>query len=84
MSTAVNISLDEFLARLDREDGQREELIEGELIVSPAATVWQADIVRRLRLNLAVLEQQNYVIANDFGCILDELSMPTPDLAAVQ
>ena len=38
MSTAVlpsEMSLEEFQARPEREDGQCEELIEGELIVSP-------------------------------------------------
>jgi hypothetical protein len=32
------------MLRLDREDGQKEELIEGDLIVSPAAEVWHAAI----------------------------------------
>jgi len=42
VSTALNIplSLEEFMLRPDRDDGQKEELIEGELIVSPAAKVW--------------------------------------------
>jgi hypothetical protein len=35
MGTAVQIALDEFLARSERADFQREEIIEGELIVSP-------------------------------------------------
>ena len=84
MSTAVKLSLDEFLARPEREDGQTEELIEGVLIVSPAAKVWHAEIVRRLRLSLFPLERdQHYVLANDFACILGDLSMPAPDLSAV-
>jgi len=35
MNTAVYITLDEFTGRPEREDEQREELIEGELIVLP-------------------------------------------------
>jgi Uma2 family endonuclease len=72
MSTAVrhHISLEEFMARPDREDNQREELIEGELIVSPGAKVWHAAIVRALRLRLTSFEQQGYVLSNDFSCIL--------------
>jgi Uma2 family endonuclease len=86
MGTAVQtVTLDEFLTRPEREDGQREELIEGEVIVSPGAKVWHAAIVRRLRLGLSPLEQERgYVVASDFACILGEKSMPAPDLAAVQ
>ena len=85
MSTALNIplSLEEFMLRPDREDGQKEELIEGELIVSPAAKLWRAAIVDRLRDNLAPLKQLGYIVGNDFSCILGNLSMPAPDLAAV-
>ncbi|MDQ2840627.1 MAG: Uma2 family endonuclease [Acidobacteriota bacterium] len=87
MSTAVHhhITLEQFLARPDREDDQREELIEGELILSPSAKVPHAAIVRRLRLGLAPLEQrQSYAIVNDISCILGDGSMPAPDLAVIQ
>jgi Uma2 family endonuclease len=85
VSTALNISLSlkEFMGRPEREDGQREELIEGELIVSPAAKVWHAAIVRRLRVQLAQLEKAGFVLAYDFACVLGRISMPAPDLAAV-
>jgi Uma2 family endonuclease len=85
MSTALStsLSLEEFMQRPDREDGQKEELIEGELIVSPAAQVWHAAIVERLRDHLTPLKQHGFVIGNDFSCILGGRSMPAPDLAAV-
>jgi len=85
VSTALNVSLslEEFIARPEREDGQPEELIEGELIVSPAAKVWHAAIVGRLRLQLSALKQLGYMVENDFACILGRVSMPAPDLAAV-
>ena len=85
MSTALNIplSLEEFILRPDREDGQKEELIEGELILSSAAKVWHAAIVRRLRGKLAHLEELGYIVGNDFACTLGARSMPAPDLAAV-
>jgi Uma2 family endonuclease len=85
VSTALNIplSLEEFMLRPDREDGQKEELIEGELIVSPAAKVWHAAIVRRLRGKVAPLEELGYIVGNDFACTLGGRSMPAPDLAAV-
>ena len=83
MGTAVGLTLEEFLARPDREDGQREELIHGELIVSPGAKVSHPAVVGRLRKSLASLEEHGYVLANDFARVLGR-SMPIPDLAAVQ
>ena len=64
MSTAVHISLEEFIARPDREDDQREEFIEGEVIVSPAAKAWHADIVRLLRDQLLALKELGFVLVN--------------------
>ena len=85
MATAVQLlSLEEFLARPDREDDQREELIDGELILSPGAKVSQSEIVARVRTALASLEQQGFVLRNDFSCVLGTRSMPVPDLAAVR
>ena len=85
MSTAfhTSLSLEEFLRRPDRDDGQREELIEGELILSPSAKAWHADIVRRLQRRLVPLEGKGYALVNDSSCILGKHSMPAPDLAAV-
>ncbi len=71
------------MLRPDREDGQKEELIEGELIVSPAAKVWHAAIVDRLRERLAKLKDAGFVLPSDFSCVLGSISMPAPDLAAV-
>jgi hypothetical protein len=46
MDAALELfSLHEFLARPDRDDHQREELIDGELIVSPGAKVSHAALV---------------------------------------
>lgn len=86
MSTAftASLSLEEFLRRPDRDDGQREELIEGELILSPSAKAWHADIVRRLRRKLSRLEEEGYALVNDSSCILGKHSMPAPDLAVVK
>lgn len=85
MSTAVLLmSLEEFLARPDREDGQWEELIEGELIVSPNVKATHSEIVRRLSRRLAALEEQGFVVLTDFACILPQHSMPNPDLGVVR
>ena len=83
MATALTLTLNEFLARPERDDSQREELIEGELVVSPGAKVSRAYMVERLRESLRPLKQQDFIISNDFSCILAPHSMPVPDLAAV-
>jgi Uma2 family endonuclease len=85
VSTAFNTSLsvEEFLRRPECHDGQREELIEGEVILSPSAKAWHTDIVRRLRVKLALLEDRGYALINDSSCVLGKRSMPAPDLAAV-
>lgn len=83
LEVPIPLSLEEFQLRPDREDGQREELIEGELILSPAAQVWPAAIARRLRKALLPLEDRGFALVNDFSCILGRFSMPAPDLAAV-
>jgi len=83
MSTAVLLTLEEFIARPEREDWQKEELIEGELIVSPGAKVSHAYVVDELRKGLRPLEEHGFVVSNDFSCILRPRSMPIPDLAAV-
>jgi len=82
MSTAVHISLEEFLVRPDREDNQREELLEGELLVSPSAKLSHAMIVTRLRIGLTPLEHKGFMLVNDSACIVGQ-SMPIPDLAAI-
>jgi Uma2 family endonuclease len=85
MSTAVHpITLEEFIARPDREDDRREELIEGELIVSPGARTDHSEIVELLREQLSAgLNQKGYVLRYDFSCVLGSHSMPGPDLVAV-
>jgi predicted N-acetyltransferase YhbS len=74
MSTAVLLTLEEFIARPERDDSQKEELIEGELIVSPDAKVSHAYIVDQLREGLRPLRKQGFVVTNDFGCILNPRS----------
>jgi len=84
MSTAVQITLGEFIARPEREDDQREELIEGVVVLSPGPQHWHAWTVEQLREQLAPLKKKGYVLMNDFSCILGDRSMPVPDLAAIR
>jgi Uma2 family endonuclease len=77
------ITLDDFLARPEREDGLREELIEGEIVLSPGPKPLHAQIIRKLREALMPLEAQGYVVAGDFSVMLTPQSMPWPDLGVV-
>jgi Uma2 family endonuclease len=87
MSTALQsitpITLEEFLLRPDREDGQKEELIEGEIVLSPEPRPSHAEILERLRELLRPLKEKGFAIAGGFSCILRPRSMPGPDLAAI-
>ncbi len=86
MSTAVlpgEMSLEEFLTRPEREDGYREELIEGELVLSPDPKADHAYIVEKLREALRPLLAKGYFITNNSSCVLPPRSMPSPDLLVV-
>ncbi|HEX4772227.1 MAG TPA: Uma2 family endonuclease [Bryobacteraceae bacterium] len=83
-STAIHIvTLEEFLRRPERADGQREELIEGEIVLSPEPKPLHAQIVGRLREALAPLKQQGFVIEGPFGCQLPN-TLPGPDLGVMR
>jgi Uma2 family endonuclease len=84
MSNAIQpVALEEFLARQERSNGQREELIEGEIVLSPEPKPLHAEIIRRLREALMPLEKQGLLIQQGFGIILPPNSVPGPELAAI-
>ena len=85
MSTiAAPLTVEEFLARSEREDGCVEELIDGEVIVSPNAKYNHSLIVTRLVKALLPLEDQGFVVLGEVTCYLDERSLPNPDVAVVR
>ncbi len=79
-----SISLEEFLSRPDRIDGRREELIEGELVLSPEPKPSHAEIIHRLHTALAPLENVGFVIRGGFSLTLSPDSAPGPHLAAIR
>lgn len=86
MSTAslpVEMSLREFQSRATPKSGEREELIEGELVVAPDPKADHAYIVEVIREALRPLLAQGYFIANNTSCVLPPRSMPSPDLFVV-
>lgn len=84
MATVTLVSVEEYLELPPREDGVTDELIEGEIVLSPSAKPLHAKIVRRLLKLLEPVEASGYELGTDFGCILGDYSLPGPDLAAIR
>lgn len=78
-------TIEEFLRRPSRTDGQHEELIEGEVCVSPNVKMGHTEVVRLLGVALRPLEANGYVILTDFACAFTRKleSLPNPDLGVL-
>ncbi len=75
------ISIDDFLSRPEREDGFQEELIEGEIVLSPNAKKRHNDVVSRIERKLLPLEDQGFVVRGEVACRLSPKSLPNTDAA---
>ncbi len=73
--------MDDFLSRPEREDGFHEELIEGEVVLSPNAKKRHNDIVSRIERKLLPLEDQGFVVRREVACRLSPKSLPNTDAA---
>lgn len=78
------MTVEEFLERPPSEDGFTEELIEGEIVLSPLAKPLHARIARRIRNVLAPIEAMGFEVISDFGCLLGKNSLLGPDVAVVR
>jgi len=86
MSTAVQphlMTVEEFLERPERWDGNHEELIEGEIYVSPNNKPRHNEVVRRIERRLLPLEQQGFVVLGEVACRVTDSSLPNTDAAVV-
>lgn len=86
MSTAVQphpMSVEEFLERPERWDGNHEELIEGKVYVSPNDKPRHNEVVRRIERQLLPLEQQGFVVLGEVACRVTDSSLPNTDAAVV-
>jgi Uma2 family endonuclease len=86
MSTAVQphpMSVEEFLERPERWDGNHEELIEGEIYVSPNNKPRHNEVVRRIERQLLPLEQQGFIVLGEVACRVTDSSLPNTDAAVV-
>jgi Uma2 family endonuclease len=84
MSTASHIvSLEEYL-KVKAPDGTKDELIEGEVVISPSGSAVHALIIKRLgRLLDDALEGSGFEVNFDLSIIVDPVSppsMPRPDV----
>ena len=84
MATSTLLSVQEYLQLDPRQDGLNDELIEGEVVLSPSAKPLHATVVRRITRLIEALESRGYELRTDFGCILGEHSLPGPDLALIR
>ena len=77
------ISVEEFLRRPPRADGWGEELIDGEVILSPNAKKLHTNASSRVFKLLLPLEQHGFIVLGEVACRLTADSLPNTDAAVV-
>jgi len=77
------MSVEEFLERPERWDGNHEELVEGEIYVSPNSKPRHNELVSRIERRLLPLEQQGYVVHGEVTCRVTDSSLPNTDVAVI-
>ena len=87
MSTAAfpaHITVDDFLARPARLDGNYEELIEGIVYVSPNVEKRHVQAVDRLMERLWPLRKQGFYVFGEVAFRLTDYSLPNTDVTVVR
>jgi Uma2 family endonuclease len=87
MSTAVQphqMTVEEFLERPERWDGYHEELIEGEIYVSPNNKPRHNEIVDRIQERLQPLKKHGFVVFGEVACRVTDSSLPNTDVAVIR
>src|SRR5689334_11856285 len=87
MGTAVQphpMTVEEFLERPEPWDGTHEELIEGEIFISPNNKPRHAIVVDRIQRRLQLLEQQGFVVLGEVACRVTNTSLPNTDVAVIR
>jgi Uma2 family endonuclease len=82
MATRTTLTLDQFLALPEREDGTNYELSHGQLITLPPAGYKHGAIIARITrlLGNTLPEEEYIVVSGDAGFLLD----PNPEAATVR
>lgn len=78
------LTVDEFLQRPERMDGMQEELIDGEIIVSPNAKKRHMDVSANVFQLLLPLQNSGFTVIGEMACRLSPHSLPNTDAAVVQ
>src|SRR5947208_17119814 len=87
MSTAVQphlMTVEEFLERPERWDGNHEELIEGEIYVSPNNKPRHNIVVDRIQERLQPLKKEGFVVFGEVACRVTDSSLPNTDIAVIR
>jgi Uma2 family endonuclease len=84
MATATLLSVNEYLRLPCSNEGSKDELINGEIVLSPTAQTLHVRVVRRITKLVEAIEGLGYEIGTDVGCRLGEYSLPSADLAATR
>jgi Uma2 family endonuclease len=77
------ITVDEFLLRPERSDGMQEELIDGEIIVSPNAKKLHTEVAANVYDLLLPLKQHGFTVLGETACRLTNDSLPNTDASVV-
>jgi Uma2 family endonuclease len=87
MSTAVQphpMTVEEFLERPERWDGNHEELIEGEIFISPDNKPRHNVVIDRIQERLQPLKKQGFVVFGEVACRVTDSSLPNTDVAVIR
>ena len=82
-SVSARLTVDEFLERSERWDGNHEELIEGEVYVSPNDKKGHNDLIERIREYLRPLRDRGFTVQGEIACRLTSDSLPNTDVAVI-
>lgn len=77
------MTVDEFLKRPERLDGMQEELIDGEVIVSPNAKKRHTEASANIYDLLLPLKQHGFTVLGETACRLTNDSLPNTDASVV-
>ncbi len=87
MSEAIihpRIAVDEFLKRSESMQGMQEELIDGEIILSPNAKKLHTEVSANIYDLLLSLKQHGFVVLGETACRLTNESLPNTDVSVVR
>lgn len=86
MSAAIGsprLTVEEFLLRPERTDGMQEELIDGEIILSPNAKKLHTEVSANVFVLLLPLKDHGFTVLGETACRLTNDSLPNTDASVI-